>query len=340
MDNGFVREALLQEKLETGVGCRTCERRCEMAPGESGWCKSRMSRDGKLVTLIYGAISSLAVHPIEKKPFHHFHPGTNVLTAGGWACNFACPWCQNWEVSAVHSPEERDFASPERFVDLTRIHGCQGTCISFNEPTLSLEWSLDVFRLAKEKGFYNTFVTNGYMTPEALAQLADAGLDAMNIDIKGDAVSLEKIYKDIDIEKIWAVCRLALSYGIHLELTTLVIPTVNDRETALRSIAGRIASDLGTEVPWHVNRYEPTHQFVEEATPIGKLEQAWQIGKDAGLQFVYIGNTHGHNTADTYCPGCGERLIRRSGDEVVMNLIKNDRCSECNCEVAGVWGRT
>jgi len=338
MDSPFIREALLQEPMDSVVGCRTCERRCTIAPGDSGWCKSRMNRDGRLFTLIYGAISSLAVHPIERKPFHHFRPGSKVLTAGAWACNFACPWCQNWEVSAVHSPEQRDYASPERFVELTHIHHCAGTCVSFNEPTLSLEWSLDVFSLARKEGFYNAFVTNGYMTPEALKRLADAGLDAINVDIKGNAAVLQKIYKNIDSEKIWNICRLSQGLGIHLELTTLVIPTVNDSETVLRDIACRIASELGADVPWHLHRFEPTHQFVEQATPLETLERAWEIGKEAGLHFVYIGNLpDAHRTGDTYCPACNDRLIRRFREEVIMNRLRDGKCPECDTSIPGVW---
>ena len=155
-----------------------------LRPGAFGWCRTRENRAGRLITLIYGSVSALDANPIEKKPFYHFYPGTKALTAGSWSCNFGCPWCQNWAIAKVAPPATGDYVSPERFVELIKETGCQGTSISFNEPTLSLEWSLDVFRLARPRGLYNTYVTNGYMTPEALALLIEAGLEAMNVDIR------------------------------------------------------------------------------------------------------------------------------------------------------------
>jgi pyruvate formate lyase activating enzyme len=296
-----------------------------------------VNRDGKLLTLIYGAVSSLASNPIEKKPFYHFHPGDSVLTAGSWSCNFGCPWCQNWDIAKRAPPASGRYVSPERFVQLTVESACQGTSISFNEPTLSLEWSLDVFPLAKRHGLYNTFVTNGYMTPESLSLLIEAGLDAMNVDIKGDAAVGKKYCKAIDFETIWNSCRLARSRGVHIELTTLVIPGVNDSETTLRAIADRIATSLGRDVPWHLTRYYPAYQFSAPSTPVRTLEHAWQIGKEAGLDFVYLGNVPGDLHDDTYCPACGERLIRRRGFSVVENKLRAGHCLHCNCAIAGVW---
>ena len=145
----FVREALLQATLDGKVRCNTCERRCTLIPGGFGWCRTRQNRAGRLVTLIYGAVSSLAANPIEKKPFYHFHPGTQALTVGSWSCNFGCPWCQNWDISKLAPPAKGEYLSPQRFIESVERTGCQGTSISFNEPTLSLEWAADVFRLAK-----------------------------------------------------------------------------------------------------------------------------------------------------------------------------------------------
>jgi pyruvate formate lyase activating enzyme len=287
--------------------------------------------------LIYGAVSSLAANPIEKKPFYHFHPGTSAFTVGSWSCNFGCPWCQNWDISKAAPPARPEYVSPELFIELTENSGSQGTSISFNEPTLSLEWSLDVLRLARKRNLYNTFVTNGYMTPEALSLLTDAGLDAMNVDMKGDAVAVKKFCKGIDVEKVWATCRLGRSRGVHIEITTLVIPTVNSAETSLRSIAERIVSDVGPEVPWHVSAYYPAYRFDAPSTPMETLERAWRIGKEAGLHFVYVGNVPGHRYDNTYCPGCGTLLIRRRGYDIAANLVRNGQCPNCGHGVAGVW---
>ena len=207
----FVREALLQEAMDGKVRCHACARRCTLIPGGFGWCRTRQNRAGKLVTLIYGSVSALVANPIEKKPLYHFHPGTQALTAGSWSCNFGCPWCQNWDISKSPPPAKGDYVSPQRFIDLVQKKGCQGTSISFNEPTLSLEWSIDVFRLARQRGFYNTYVTNGYMTPEPLALSIQSGLEAMNVDIKGDATAVKKFCKMVDVHKVWAATKLVLS---------------------------------------------------------------------------------------------------------------------------------
>jgi pyruvate formate lyase activating enzyme len=289
------------------------------------------------MTLIYGAVSSLAANPIEKKPFYHFHPGTSAFTVGSWSCNFGCPWCQNWDISKAAPPARPEYVSPELFIELTENSGSQGTSISFNEPTLSLEWSLDVLRLARKRNLYNTFVTNGYMTPEALSLLIDAGLDAMNVDMKGDAVAVKKFCKGIDVDNVWATCRLGRSRGVHVEITTLVIPTVNDSDVTLGLVAQRIVNEVGQDVPWHVSAYYPAYRFDAPSTPMETLERAWRIGKEAGLHFVYVGNVPGHRYDNTYCPGCGTLLIRRRGYDIAANLVRNGQCPNCGHGVAGVW---
>ncbi len=334
----FVRESLLQGKTNGKVRCNVCQRRCAIVPGGLGWCRTRENRSGRLVTLIYGAVSSLAANPIEKKPFYHFHPGTSALTAGSWSCNFGCPWCQNWDISKAAPSGQGEYVLPERFIELTAQYGCQGTSISFNEPTLSLEWSLDVFRLARARGLYNTYVTNGYMTPEALSLLIDAGLDAMNVDIKGDAELVRRFCKGVDLDEVWAACHAARARNVHVEITTLVIPGVNDAEAVLRGIAQRIATDLGTATPWHVTAYHPAYRFTAPPTPVRTLERAWQIGREAGLEFVYAGNVPGHRLENTYCPWCGTLLIERFGFDVLQNAIRDSHCPKCGRHAAGVWG--
>jgi pyruvate formate lyase activating enzyme len=338
MNDIFIRESLLQEKADSKVRCNVCERRCLIIPGGKGWCRTRENRAGCLVTLIYGAVSSMAANPIEKKPFYHFYPGSGAFTAGSWSCNFGCPWCQNFGISKTAPPLQGQYLSPHRFVEITESTGCQGTSISFNEPTLSLEWSLDVFCLARSRGLYNTYVTNGYMTAEALSLLIEAGLDAMNVDVKGDATAVSKYCKGIDVEKVWAACKLARLRGVHVEITTLVISTVNDRESTLRGIAERIVTDLGAHVPWHVTAYYPAYRFSAPPTTTRTLERAWQIGKAAGLEFVYVGNMPGHHYDNTYCPGCGTLLIRRMGFDVLQNAIRHGQCPKCSRSIAGVWG--
>jgi len=333
-----IRPALLQERTGRRIRCLTCERRCELVPGGLGWCRTRGHLDGKLVTLIYGAVSSLSANPIEKKPFYHFHPGTHALTSGSWSCNFGCPWCQNYHISKTAPGQGRSIGmSPEEFVTQAISLGCQGTSISFNEPTLSLEWSLDVFRLARARGLYNTYVTNAYMTPDALKTLVDAGLDAMNVDMKGDAEAVRRYCKGIDVKKVWRNCRLARETGVHLEITTLVIPGVNDQYEVLSGIAERIVSELGPDVAWHVSGYYPAYRFSTPPTTTRALERAWHVGKEAGLDFVYVGNVLGHRLENTYCPDCEMVLIERWGLSVASCHLDRGFCPRCGRKVAGVW---
>jgi pyruvate formate lyase activating enzyme len=328
MKDTFVREGLLQERVGDKVRCLTCERRCLLAEGALGWCRTRRHVDGAIHTLIYGNVSSLSANPIEKKPLHHFFPGSVALTAGSWSCNFGCPWCQNWDISKSR-PRKGRHMCPEDFVNTALGWDCQGTSISFNEPTLSLEWSLDVFRLARGNGLYNTYVTNGYMTTQALDLLVEAGLDAMNVDIKGGAETVKKLCRGIDVERVWRNCRHAKERGVHLEITTLVIPSVNHDEETLRGIAMRIRDELGDETPWHISGYYPAYRFHVPPTPLSALERAWRIGQEAGLDFVYLGNVLGHRLEDTHCPACGELLIQRYGLSILENRVQNSRCPAC-----------
>lgn len=337
MPSTYVRPSLLQEKSDGKIRCNICERRCLIVPGGKGWCRTRENRNGELVTLIYGALSSIAANPIEKKPFYHFYPGTYALTCGSWSCNFGCPWCQNWHISKANPPETGEFIAPERFIELVGEHFCQGTSISFNEPTLSLEWSLEVFRLAHKRGLYNTYVTNGYMTIEALNLLIDSGLDAMNVDIKGNAKAVKQYCKGVDVEKVWEICKVAYSRNVHLELTTLVIPTVNDNPDTLKNIAERINHELGPEVPWHVTAYRPAYRFTAPPTPLSTLEMAWRIGKQVGLKYVYTGNIPDQQHNHTYCPSCSTLLIQRMGFDILQNRVHQGRCPQCGTAIEGVW---
>jgi pyruvate formate lyase activating enzyme len=334
----FVREALLSRDVGGGrVQCCVCERRCRLRQGQRGFCGTRQHLDGRLYTLEYASISSISANPIEKKPLFHFYPGSRALTVGSWSCNFACPWCQNYEISKCRDFARGERVTPQAFMALMRSHACEGTSISFNEPTLLLEYALEVFHLARGEGYYNTFVTNGYMTGEALALLAEAGLDAMNIDIKGDRRAVGR-YCGADVEKVWRNARGARERGIHVEITTLVIPGVNDGEGCLRGIAARIREELGADSPWHVTRYVPAYKFRDRMfvppTSVGALEAAREIGMAEGLHYVYLGNVAGHPYEDTYCPRCGEVLLRRHGVELSwQGLAEEKRCPRCGHDI-------
>lgn len=331
ISEGRIREALLYDSLGAGVvACNTCERHCVVAPGECGTCKTRKNIQGGLCTLVYGDLTALSANPIEKKPLFHFWPGSRALTTGTWSCNFDCPWCQNETVSK--HPEnvgKGGYTSAEDFVREIEKYGLQGSSISFNEPTLLLEYSLDVFDLARRKGYYNTYVTNGYMTGDALRLLIEHGLDAMNVDIKGDA-KVVKAHCKADVEMVWRNARLAKEQGVWVEVTTLVIPDVNDDEECLSGIAARIGDELGEETPWHVTRYYPACRFTRPATPVDRLERACEIGREKGLEYVYVGNVPGHEYQNTHCPSCGELLIERDVFDIMQYRLGADgSCPGC-----------
>lgn len=311
------------------VECNTCERRCVIPPGKSGFCKTRQNQEGELYTLQYGLSSGISANPIEKKPFYHFWPGSDSLTIGSWSCNFECKWCQNWHISKFPpDPTRSEYVTPERFVELVKGYGCQSTSVSFNEPTLLFEWSLDMFKLAKKAGYRNTFVTNGFMTLEALRMLRDAGLDAINIDVKGNAEAVRK-YCGTDVELVWRNVREAKWLGLHVEVVNLVIPGVNDREDQLRELARRHLREAGSETPLHFTAYSPAYKFNAPPTPIATLELAHDIAMSEGLVYVYVGNVPGHRYENTYCPSCGRLLLKRYGLKLVEVRLDDCRCPSC-----------
>ncbi|KPK77811.1 MAG: hypothetical protein AMJ79_02080 [Phycisphaerae bacterium SM23_30] len=331
-----MKEAYLYEKLpHNKVKCKTCWRECLISDGKLGFCRTRKNRNGTLYSLEYGLISSLSINPAEKKPFYHFYPGSMLITVGSWSCTFTCPWCQNHQISK-HSPEDMESQSsiiyPERLVQMALDKHCRGTSMSFSEPATFLEYMVDVFALAKENDLCNTVVTNGYFTTEALDLLLENGAYAFNIDIKGDADTYQT-YCRADVDKVWQNVKRIKEKNAHLELTTLVIPEVNDDDNCLQGIAEKIINEAGPETPWHVSRYFPAYQFDKPATPIDTLEKAYQLGKEKGLLYVYLGNVSGHPYENTYCPSCGEELISRCNLTVGKNILHHGKCPFCKTSI-------
>ena len=337
----FIQESKYQLKINNNLTqCLTCERKCKIARTKTGFCNTRMNIEGKIYTLVYGCIPALSNNPIEKKPLFHFYPGTYALTAGTYGCNFSCPWCQNHHISHPSSPildrikDEKHYISPKRLVELGIKHNSKGTSISFNEPTLLFEYSLDVFKLAKQKGLYNTYVSNGYMTENVLKDLARNGLDAINIDIKGNAEMVHK-YCGADVEIVWRNAKIAKELGVHVEITTLLIEKLNTDQNTIKRISKRICDELGEDTPFHITRSFPhykSHEFgINEPTLIKFLEKSYKIAKSEGLNFVYLGNVDTREYENTICPKCSNLVIRRSEFGVKSLLLD----SKGNCKYCG-----
>ncbi len=325
-----VRDALLFTPINSGVVCNLCERMCKIPKGGVGFCRARGNLGGRLYTLVYGDIASFSANPIEKKPFFHFYPGTTALTVGSWGCNFTCPWCQNWEISKPEANSERaNYISPARLVELALMEGCRGVSVSFNEPTLLFEYSLDLFKLAKKAGRYTNYVSNGYMTSEALRMLREAGMDAIKIDVKGDTQTVRR-YCGADVDKVWSRAEEARQMGRHVEIVALLIPDVNDSEASIREVASKVLERLGRDTPLHFTCYRPNYEFHNMPTPVKTVERACEIAKEVGLNYVYVGNAPGHRYENTYCPRCGERVVERRGVRLIRKLLTDDgACPRC-----------
>ncbi|MGD2153381.1 MAG: AmmeMemoRadiSam system radical SAM enzyme [Gemmatimonadales bacterium] len=333
-------EALLCERLGSGaVRCGTCQRRCLIEPGAEGWCKTRRNEDGRLYSLIYGEVSSASVNPIEKKPVYHFQPGSRWLSLGSVGCNFRCPGCQNWEISHwARGAMATRYLSPEDSVAAARASNCIGLSWTFNEPTIWFEYTLDAAKAAKRAGLYTNYVTNGSITPEALATIAPY-LDIFRVDIKGFSDdTYERIGQLADAASILETASQAKTCGMHVEVVTNIIPRINDSASELHSIAKWIHDALGPDTPWHVTRFQPHLQLAHlPPTPVAKLEAARTIGTEAGLWYVYLGNVPGHRWEDTYCHSCGKLLIKRRVFDILANRIQGGRCPACGERIPGTF---
>lgn len=331
-----MHQAMLYDSLpKTRVRCNICQWRCQIGQGKSGVCRVYQNKDGVLYNMNYAQVSSVAVDPIEKKPLFHFFPGSLVLSIGGWGCNFHCRDCQNWEIACVDLPQPGRQINPEEAVRMAKEYDCQGIAWTYNEPTMWFEYTLDSARLAKENGLYTVYVTNGYMTPKALDTIGPY-LDAWRVDIKGFNDGLyRKLAKISHWRGILDVAKRAKNkWQMHVEVITNIIPAMNDDNAQLEGIAGWIYNELGELTPWHVTRFYPHHDMMDSPpTPISMLERAVDIGRRAGLKFVYIGNAPGHGGENTICYKCGNTLVKRYGYQTEVTGVRGSKCKICGTEL-------
>ncbi|OGO50327.1 MAG: AmmeMemoRadiSam system radical SAM enzyme [Chloroflexi bacterium RBG_16_68_14] len=336
-----MREGMLYERMAGGaVRCNVCAFRCIIRPGARGVCLVRRNVDGTLYTLVYGRTVTQEIDPIEKKPLFHFYPGSQAYSIATVGCNFRCRFCQNWEISQAVRDEHFIMgveASPQEIVRAAQQWGCRSIAYTYTEPTIFFEYAYDTARLAHEAGLANIFVTNGYETPEALETIRPY-LDAANVDLKSFSDDYYRRICTARLQPVLDTLLLMKRLGIWLEVTTLIIPTLNDSDEELRALTAFLAKELGPDTPWHVSRYFPAYRLVDKpVTPVDTLERAWQIGREAGLRYVYIGNVPAGDQENTRCPRCGDLLIQRFGLQLIQNRLQDGRCPRCEEAIAGVW---
>lgn len=318
------------------VHCFLCAHHCRIAPGESGRCGVRENRDGLLYTLVYGCPVSTAVDPIEKKPLFHFLPGTTTFSLATVGCNFTCDFCQNADISQMPRDRGRVVGrpfTPEQIVEAALAAGCLSVSYTYTEPTIFYEYARDCSRLAARSGLKNVFVTNGYMTAEALRDI-DGSLHAANVDLKAYSDGFYRTYVGARLKPALDTIRRLCDMGVWVEVTTLIIPGRNDGLDELRSLAAFLAS-ISPDLPWHVSRFYPSYHVHDVApTPVSTIEAAVRVGREAGLHYVYGGNIPGHRSESTICPGCGEIVIERQGFSLVRHRLAGGRCARCGREIA------
>jgi len=334
-----MHEAMLYEKLPgSRVRCNICQWRCTIGPGKAGVCRMYQNKDGILYNMNYASTSSVAADPIEKKPLFHFFPGSLALSLGSWGCNFHCQDCQNWQISSTEASTAQrgsQEVQPQVAIELAKQYLCDGIAWTYNEPSIWFEYTLDSAKLAKENNLYTVYVTNGYLTPEALDTIGPY-LDAWRVDIKGFSDSL---YRELAKVTRWrgileVAKRAKVKWNMHVEVVTNIIPTMNDDDQQLEGIANWIRDELGELTPWHVTRFHPHYHMTHlPPTPISTLEHAYDIGQKAGLKFIYVGNVPGHKSEHTICYSCGKPVVQRFGYQTKVVALDNSRCQSCGAEL-------
>lgn len=334
-----MKEVYLYQVLEENkVRCKVCNHFCVINEGKRGICKVRVNKGGKLYTLVYGRLIAENVDPIEKKPFYHFLPESFAFSIATVGCNFVCPFCQNYDISQLW--EEKNIIgvieeTPQDVVKKAISYKCQSISYTYTEPTVFFEFAYDTAKIAKEKGLKNNFVTNGYMSKEALKMISPY-LDAANVDLKGDEEFYRKLCKakrNPVIENI----KMMKELGIWVEVTTLLIPDYNDSEEQISQIA-KIIKEIDPSIPWHISRFFPHFKMSDHfPTPVEKIKRAREIGFEEGLKYVYTGNIPGDDGENTYCSSCKKLLIRRFGYNILENNIINGKCKFCGEKIDGVF---
>lgn len=336
-----LKEALYYQKLDEKqkkVWCQLCPRGCTIGNGETGFCRARKNIDGRLYSLGYAQPCAIHVDPIEKKPFFNVYPKTLSFSLASAGCNLRCKFCQNWQISQV-SPLEtfNQHIQPQDIVAAAIKSGSRSIAYTYTEPTNFFEYMLDVAKIAKGKGIMNVQHSNGYINPAPLKELCPY-LDAVNIDLKGFSKSFYNRLCEAELEPVLETIKTLKASSVWVEITNLVIPGHNDDMEMIRKMCDWVRANAGEDVPVHFSRFYPMYKLTGVSpTPVGTLEKARETGLKSGLQYVYIGNVPGHPGENTYCPQCKKMIIRRSGYNILENLVKNGKCPSCGGKIGGIW---
>ncbi len=336
----MTREAMLYQPLSDGtVRCDLCNHHCRIEPDDTGFCGVRQNKSGTLYSRVYGKTIARNTDPVEKKPLYHFLPGSRAFSIGTVGCNFHCGFCQNWQISQF-SPTGGDAfpgmnLPPDAVVAQAREGDCASIAYTYTEPTIFFEYAHDTAEMAHAEGIRNLFVTNGFMTEAALDRIAPY-LDAANVDLKSWS---NDYYREVCKGRLAPVTRSIrhlVDLGIWVEVTTLLIPGDNDGVAEMEGIAGFLA-EVDPNIPWHISAFHPAHEYGDRsATPIETLDTARDIGRKAGLRYIYLGNVGA--PSDTVCPDCGETLVERRGMGGGRAYLADGACPGCGAVIPGRWG--
>ena len=323
---------------EEWVQCGLCPNECRISEGERGTCGVRENRKGSLLTLVHSRPCSVALDPIEKKPFFHFLPGASALSLATPGCNLECKGCQNWEIAQAR-PEQVPTATvtPEEVVGMARRNGARAVACTYTEPVVFSEYVLDIARAGRKEGVKTVVVSNGYVKEEPLRDLASV-LSAYKVDLKGFRADFYRSHTGGELRHVLDTLRRLGRLGLWTEIVNLVIPTLNDSREEVRDLARFVRDEVGPETPLHFTRFHPAYRLTNlPATPVSTLERAREAALAEGLRFVYLGNVPGHPGESTACPGCGGLLVKRIGMATVENRLRNGACPDCLRKIPGVW---
>lgn len=338
--SGAHHPARFWQREEDGrILCRLCPRDCRLAEGQAGFCFVRRNEGGRLVSLAFGRPNGFAVDPIEKKPLSHFLPGTGILSFGTAGCNLGCRFCQNWDLSKTRIEDLRTVeASPSQIAALAEREGCPSIAYTYNDPIIFAEFVIDTAREARARGIRNVLVTNGYVTPEARGELF-GDIDAANVDLKAFTEDFYHRYAAGHLDPVLdTLLWLRRETEVWLEITTLLIPGLNDGADEIRAASAWIRQHLGPDVPLHFTAFHPSFRMLDRPpTPPATLTRARQIAREAGLRHVYTGNVHDPEGQTTWCPGCGAPVIERDWHSVRRIRLDAGACATCRTPIAGVW---